>query len=341
MKRVVVAATGSALALALWWPAPAGAAAAKPAAKRIEGFLPPRLDGAEPVLASEPERTVGWYQLPGKAGGDKRHVAVTFILGPDPIEVRDATIVPKPGKTIDFAGQTYEGLRVGGRFVQRACGLASFECRVDVLLAKRLLVSVRVERPTERDEPLRLLGQIDLKGLEAFARKQPVSRSRARDALADRLHKEEAKLVEIWRTEQRTWLEAVGTGSSSQPSLRSWTVLPTAAESLTADQIKHGLGARSLGVRACYEVAAEESSQLSGGDITVSFTVEPSGKLANAKIEATTVANQAVEACVLRQLQKTSFPAAREPTSARHTFAFASASPLRPDRGGLAPLPSQ
>ena len=340
MKRAAMAATAGALVLALGWPATAAAAAAPAAVKRIEDFLPPRLDGAEVAITSEPERTVGSYQLPGKAGGDTRHVGITLNLGPDAIELRDATIVPKPGKTIDFAGYTYEGLRVGGRFVQRACGLESFECRVDVLLAKRLLVSVRVERPTERGEPLRLLDQIDIKGLEAFARKQPVSRSRSPDGLAARLHKEEAKLVEIWRAEQRAWLKAVGTPASSPASPRSWTALPAAAESLTADQIKHGLGARSLGVRACYEVAAEENPRLSGGDITVSFTVEPSGKIANAKIEATTVADPPVEACVLRQLQKASFPAAREPTSARHTFAFASASPLRPDRRAPTPLPT-
>jgi hypothetical protein len=338
MKRAAVVATAGALALSLSWPAAAGTPAA--AAKRIEDFLPPRLDGAELALASEPERTIGSYQLPGKPGGDTRQVAITLIVGPDAIDVRDATIVSKPGKAIDFAGYTYEALRVGGRFVQRACGLEGFECRVDVLLAKRLLVSLRVERPTERGEPLRLLERIDLKALEAFARKQPVSRTRAPDALADRLHKEEAKLVDIWRSEQKAWLKAVGTPASSAPSPRGWTVPPAAAESLTADQIKHGLGARSLGVRACYEVAAEENARLSGGDITVSFTVERSGKIASAKIEATTVTDQGVEACVLRQLQKASFPAARQPTSARHTFAFASASPLRPDHRGPAPLPS-
>jgi len=323
MKR---AATGGALALALWSSA---LAAPAPAAKRIEELLPPRLDGAALTLSSAAERPVGRYQLPGKAAGDTRHVAITLILGPDAIELRDATVVLKPGKTIDFAGYAYDGLRLDGRFVQRACALDGLECQVDVVLAKRLLVSVRVERPADRDEPLRLLKQVDLKGLEAFARKQPAARAaRSSDAVAARLPKEEAKLVEIWRAEQRAWLKAVGTPSSA-PSTRSWTAPPAAAESLTANQIQRGLGARSLGVRACYEVAAEENPKLSGGEITVSFTVEPAGNMVNPKIEATTVADAAVEACVLRQLGKTSFPAAREATSARHTFAFASESPLR------------
>jgi hypothetical protein len=92
--------------------------------------------------------------------------------------------------------------------------------------------------------------------------------------------------------------------------------------------IQRGLGARSLGVRACYEVAAEENPKLSGGEITVSFTVEPTGKMINPKIEISTVADAAVEACVLRQMDKMSFPAARESTSARHTFAFSAASSL-------------
>jgi len=323
MKRAAVAATVGALALALW-----SSALAAPAAKRLEEFLPPRLDGAELALSPAAERTVGQYQLTGKAG-DARHVAVTLIAAPDAIEVRDATIVLKPGKTLDFAGYSYEGLRQDGRFVQRACALDGVECQVDVMLAKRLLVSLRVERPADRAEALRLLAQVDLKGLEAFARKQPVARaSRSGDAGADRLQKEQAKLVDIWRAEQRAWLKAAGTPGSVAPSAKTWTAPAAAAESLTAEQIQRGLGARSLGVRACYEVAAEENPQLSGGDITVSFTVEPTGKMVNPKVEATTVADQAVEACVLRQLRKTSFPAARESTSARHTFAFSAASSL-------------
>jgi hypothetical protein len=344
MKRAVVAATGGVLALALGWSAPAGAwgPAAATAAKRIEDFVPRRLAGAELTQSSAPDRTVGWYLLPAAAEGGTRHVAVTLVPGPDAIEVRDATVVLKPGKTIDFAGYAYEGLRLDGRFVQRACGLDGRECQIDVMLAKRLLVSLRVERPTDRDEPLRLLAQIDIKGLEAFARKQPVSRvARSPDPAADRLHKEEAKLVEIWRAEQRAWLKAVGTPSSGPAANRTWTVPPAAAESLTGEQIQRGLGARSLGVRACYELAAEENARLSGGEITVSFTVEPSGAIANPKIEASTVADPNVESCVLRQLQKTSFPAARDATSARHTFAFSSASMLRPAHSAPAALPAQ
>jgi hypothetical protein len=341
MNRAAVAATGGALALALWWPAAAAGAAAG-AAQRIEDFLPPRLAGADVVVSSETDRTVGAYQLPGKAEGDIRNVAVTLLARPDPIDVREATLVRKPGETIAFAGDSYEGVRLGGRFAQRACGPENTECRVDVMLAKRLVLSLRVERPTDRGEPLRLLEQLDIKGLEAFARKQQPPRvAPASDAGAGRLRKEEAKLVELLRAEPREGIKTVGKPPAGAAAPGSLAALPPPADALTGEQIRRGLGVRSLGVRACYEVAVAENPALSGGEITVSFTVEPGGKLASPKIEASTVADQAVAACVLRQLQKCWFAAARESTSARHTFVFSAGAPLRPDRRAPAPLPSQ
>ena len=98
---------------------------------------------------------------------------------------------------------------------------------------------------------------------------------------------------------------------------------PPKIDSLTPEQIKNSLDARP-DWQVCYEETTAKDAAPPGGELTVSFTVQPSGKAAiDVKIEATTLTDPGLRDCVVRRLQRGgTFPPARQPTQGRHTFVF-------------------
>ena len=78
---------------------------------------------------------------------------------------------------------------------------------------------------------------------------------------------------------------------------------------------------RSGAFRACYESAAAGSPGLSG-TVSVSFGISPGGDVTTASIAGSSLHNQRVEGCVLRNIKRLHFPAADKGSSATFPFAF-------------------
>jgi len=155
--------------------APSAATEARGKPKAWEDFLPPRLGDAERAPEGKPSTGV-WeakYRLPGRNDAESRQMTIVIAHDLDALDNLGSLAVSKPGETQKLEDGVYEGLRVGGRFLQRKCDpAAATECRVDLALADRVWIQLRVERPTDRGEPLRWLKRLDLKGIEALARKE-------------------------------------------------------------------------------------------------------------------------------------------------------------------------
>ncbi len=76
-------------------------------------------------------------------------------------------------------------------------------------------------------------------------------------------------------------------------------------------------------VEACYEAALRELPDLRG-KVIVSFSIDPAGKVQEARIKESSLSNAAVEACVVGQVQALAFPAtgATEPVKVAYPFVF-------------------
>jgi hypothetical protein len=112
-----------------------------------------------------------------------------------------------------------------------------------------------------------------------------------------------------------------GTGAGRGGERRLAAAASSASgQSLTSEQIRRVVVARSGAFRACYESAAARDPKLAGG-ITVSFTVSPSGDVA-ARIASSSLANPRVESCVLRMFNRLHFPSAEKPTIANWPLVF-------------------
>src|SRR4030095_14455574 len=134
--------------------APSAAAQTRGKAKAWEDFLPPRLGNAE--LVPEGKLSIGIldgkYRLPGGKDGEPRLMTVTIAFDPDMIDHLGSLVVSKPRETRKLDDGVYEGMRLDGRFLQRRCDPAATDCRVDMALADRVWLQVRVERPTDHGE---------------------------------------------------------------------------------------------------------------------------------------------------------------------------------------------
>lgn len=292
--------------------APSAAAQARRKAKAWEDFLPPRLGDAE--LVPEGMLSIGIldgkYRLPGGKDGEPRQMTVTIAFDPDMIDHLGSLVVSKPGETRKLDDGVYEGMRLDGRFLQRRCDPAATDCQVDMALADRVWLRVRVERPTDRGEPLRWLKRLDLKGIETLARKEklePLSTRERHGTLAVL-----GRSDELANLPQLSVAEVVASQKPPPPKI----------DSLTPEQIKSSLDARG-DIRVCHLEASAKDAGPPGGEIAVSFTVQPSGKaLTDVKVETTTITDPGIRDCLLRQLRSGTFPPARQPTKGRHTFVF-------------------
>jgi len=153
---------------------PSGAAQARDKAKSWEDFLPARLGEAELIPEGKLALDVwdGKYRLPGGKDADARQMTISIAFDPSVLDKPGTFVVRKPGETQKDEDGVYEGMRVNGRFAQRKCDPAATECQVDLVLVDRVWLQVRVKGPTDRGEPLRWLKRLDLKGMEALARKE-------------------------------------------------------------------------------------------------------------------------------------------------------------------------
>jgi hypothetical protein len=75
-------------------------------------------------------------------------------------------------------------------------------------------------------------------------------------------------------------------------------------------------------LRACYEVEAEKDPTLKGG-LTVSWTIDPGGAVTGANLAGSSIHNQRLEGCVLRQVRTWHFPSSDSSSQvASYPFSF-------------------
>lgn len=82
---------------------------------------------------------------------------------------------------------------------------------------------------------------------------------------------------------------------------------------LGADQVRRVVSAHVGALRACYEKELQRNPKLIGR-VTLKWGVEPEGTVSAASIASSTLANPAVESCLVRQVRSWHFPAAQSPT---------------------------
>lgn len=87
----------------------------------------------------------------------------------------------------------------------------------------------------------------------------------------------------------------------------------TAQGGLPADQVRRVVAAHVGALRACYEKELQRNPKLIGR-VTLKWGVEPDGTVSAASIASSTLANPAVESCLVRQVLSWHFPAAQSPT---------------------------
>jgi hypothetical protein len=91
---------------------------------------------------------------------------------------------------------------------------------------------------------------------------------------------------------------------------------------LTPEQVRRVVMVHTGALRACYESEAQRNPQLRGG-VTVAWQIDASGTVTGASLAGTTISNQRVEGCVLRQVKTWHFPASDAPTNvASYPFRF-------------------
>jgi hypothetical protein len=93
--------------------------------------------------------------------------------------------------------------------------------------------------------------------------------------------------------------------------------------SLTSTQIDRVIKSSAGVLRACYQKQLATRPELAG-KLTVAFTIAKDGTIAKAVVdrEASTLHDERVEACVLRQLGKLRFPAAKTEAKVRYPLLF-------------------
>jgi hypothetical protein len=87
---------------------------------------------------------------------------------------------------------------------------------------------------------------------------------------------------------------------------------------------RHGAPQR---LRACYEIEAQKHPDLRG-EATIAWEIDEAGVVTNARVSSTTLANERLEACIVRQVQSWQFPKSDAPTTiAGYPFRFVVADP--------------
>jgi hypothetical protein len=97
---------------------------------------------------------------------------------------------------------------------------------------------------------------------------------------------------------------------------------PTAHGGLSPEQIRRVVMAHQGALRACYDTELARNPSLKGG-VTMTWNIEPGGGVASAGVAGSTISNDRVTGCVLRQVKSWHFPASESPTNvAAYPFKF-------------------
>jgi hypothetical protein len=90
---------------------------------------------------------------------------------------------------------------------------------------------------------------------------------------------------------------------------------------LNAEQIRRVVVAHRGALQACYEIEAQKDPTLRGG-VTVAWTIDAGGSVTSANLAGSTIHNQRVEGCVLRQVRGWKFPSSDGTSQATFPFSF-------------------
>jgi hypothetical protein len=97
---------------------------------------------------------------------------------------------------------------------------------------------------------------------------------------------------------------------------------PTAHGGLSAEQIRRVVMAHQGALRACYDSELARNPSLKGG-VTMTWNIEPGGTVASAGVASSTIGNDRVSGCVLRQVKSWHFPVSESSTNvAAYPFKF-------------------
>jgi hypothetical protein len=97
---------------------------------------------------------------------------------------------------------------------------------------------------------------------------------------------------------------------------------PTAHGGLSPEQIRRVVMAHQGALRACYDSELARNPNLKGG-VTMTWNIDPSGGVASAGVAGSTIGNERVSGCVLRQVKSWHFPVSESPTNvAAYPFKF-------------------
>jgi TonB family protein len=94
----------------------------------------------------------------------------------------------------------------------------------------------------------------------------------------------------------------------------------------TADEIQRVIKARTGVFRACYQRELNRTPGLAG-KVVIDFTIGEDGTVTSAEVKSTTMNNDAVESCLVRQIRKLRFPAKGTRANVSYPFIFSNATP--------------
>jgi hypothetical protein len=113
-----------------------------------------------------------------------------------------------------------------------------------------------------------------------------------------------------------------GTGGGGEARVGIGAGAPTAHGGLSAEQIRRVVMAHQGALRACYDSELARNPSLKGG-VTMTWNIEPAGSVASAGVAGSTIGNDRVSGCVLRQVKSWHFPVSESPTNvAAYPFKF-------------------
>ncbi len=94
------------------------------------------------------------------------------------------------------------------------------------------------------------------------------------------------------------------------------------ASSLDPSDVRRVVMSHAGALRACWEIEAQRKPGLAG-KVTLTWTIDRTGVVTAATVAATTLHDDRVEGCLLRQVESWRFPAGTGKTTATFPFVFA------------------
>jgi hypothetical protein len=101
---------------------------------------------------------------------------------------------------------------------------------------------------------------------------------------------------------------------------------------LCPEQIRRVVIAHRGALQACYEIYSRKGPSLQGG-VTIVWSIDASGVVTSASVAGSTIQNESVESCVLRQVLSWHFPSSHGKSEVKFPFSFGTHHP-GDSRGG-------